>query len=227
MEYKIKIEENQALWKQVEKTDEDYMKDVNVGRRFKSIDPHYQLLQATKIFGAYGSCFGVEDERFTEIKIGQKLIGDIQVDLMICRYNAILRYTIPKGEKTSIHGNYPIGSSIQVSYISNKGKHVIDDDYVKKLQTDAFTKGLSKLGFNADVFMGKFDGNKYETIEDIGVKGIEATDSQIKELLKLRESANEEQQQWIDNKMLKGLSQRQADTAITKLKGMLDGNRNN
>ena len=32
---------------------------------------------------------------------------------------------------------------------------------MKKVATDALTKGLSKLGFNADVFMGKFDDNKY------------------------------------------------------------------
>ena len=37
----------------------------------------------------------------------------------------------------------------------------VDDDCIKKVATDALTKGLSKLGFNADVFMGRFDDNKY------------------------------------------------------------------
>ena len=37
----------------------------------------------------------------------------------------------------------------------------VDDDFAKKVATDALTKGLSKLGFNADVFMGRFDDNKY------------------------------------------------------------------
>jgi hypothetical protein len=27
--------------------------------------------------------------------------------------------------------------------------------------TDGLTKALSHLGFNADVFLGEFDGNKY------------------------------------------------------------------
>jgi hypothetical protein len=31
----------------------------------------------------------------------------------------------------------------------------------KRLDTDGLTKALSLLGFNADVFMGKFDDNKY------------------------------------------------------------------
>ena len=51
---------------------------------------------------------------------------------------------------------FPIHSSIK--YHSN-GR--VDDDFMKKVATDALTKGLSKLGFNADVFMGKFDDNKY------------------------------------------------------------------
>jgi hypothetical protein len=36
-----------------------------------------------------------------------------------------------------------------------------DADFAKKVETDALTKGLSKLGFNADVFMGLYDDHKY------------------------------------------------------------------
>jgi len=32
---------------------------------------------------------------------------------------------------------------------------------MKKATTDGITKCLSMLGFNADVFLGKFDDNKY------------------------------------------------------------------
>ena len=53
-------------------------------------------------------------------------------------------------------GELPIHSSIK--YGAN-GRY--DDDFAKKVATDALTKGLSKLGFNADVFMGLFDDNKY------------------------------------------------------------------
>jgi hypothetical protein len=37
----------------------------------------------------------------------------------------------------------------------------VDEDAPKKAMTDGLTKALSHLGFNADVFLGKFDGNKY------------------------------------------------------------------
>jgi hypothetical protein len=36
-----------------------------------------------------------------------------------------------------------------------------DEDAPKKAMTDGLTKALSHLGFNADVFLGEFDGNKY------------------------------------------------------------------
>ena len=37
----------------------------------------------------------------------------------------------------------------------------IDDEYAKKSATDALTKGLSMIGFNSDIFLGKYDDNKY------------------------------------------------------------------
>jgi hypothetical protein len=36
-----------------------------------------------------------------------------------------------------------------------------NSDIFKKATTDALTKGLSVLGFNADVFLGLWDDNKY------------------------------------------------------------------
>ena len=47
-------------------------------------------------------------------------------------------------------GQFPVANNISV------GK-----DSVKKLTTDTLTKALSMLGFNADVFLGLFDDNKY------------------------------------------------------------------
>ena len=36
-----------------------------------------------------------------------------------------------------------------------------DTDWPKKLETNTISKALSKLGFNADVFMGQFDDGDY------------------------------------------------------------------
>ena len=96
------------------------------------------------MFGAFGYGFGVKDEKYTPI-LNDTLIV----------YTATFYYKY-KDEADDVLGEFPISSSIKVM-MGNR----VDDDCIKKVQTDALTKGLSKLGFNADVFMGRFDGNKY------------------------------------------------------------------
>ena len=57
-------------------------------------------------------------------------------------------------------GNKCYGVPILATSQKHFGKRV-DDDAFKKATTDGITKGLSYFGFNADVFLGKFDDNKY------------------------------------------------------------------
>ena len=38
---------------------------------------------------------------------------------------------------------------------------MLDDNFAKKIETDTLTKAISKLGFNADIFLGKFDDVRY------------------------------------------------------------------
>lgn len=143
------MSEKTALWKKVEKTDQQYLKDVTFGsHKFKSIDAQYQLLKATTEWGPYGSSWGVKNESFTPIMTGDNSVASIL-------YNATLYY--PDGE-------FPINSDIRLNTKTKNG-YVENKDWAKKVSTDAFTKGLSKLGFSADVFMGGYDGNKYDSIE--------------------------------------------------------------
>jgi hypothetical protein len=106
-------------------------------------------MTATETFGPFGTGWGVKDERIEKWE-----------DVGLAVYTGTLWY-IPAEFKKGIpviksSSEFPIHSSIK--YHSN-GR--VDDDFMKKVATDALTKGLSKLGFNADVFMGKFDDNKY------------------------------------------------------------------
>ena len=50
-------------------------------------------------------------------------------------------------------------------YMDRK-QEMVDADFAKKIETDALTKALSKLGFNADVFMGLYDDHKYVQMMD-------------------------------------------------------------
>lgn len=131
---KFDKEKNLKLWEAVEKTDPRFTRKVEYGRRrFTTIDAYYQIKRATELFGPYGKNWGIKDVdvSFIETKNG-----------MMAFYKAVFFY--PEGE-------FPIINSIFIK----------DDEWAKKIETDTITKGLSRLGFNADVFMGLFDDNRY------------------------------------------------------------------
>jgi len=139
-----KKKKNLFLWEQVETTDPEFTTKVNQRGGFTAIGAQYQIKNATEVFGAFGYGFGVKDEKYTPI-LNDTLIV----------YTATFYYKY-EDEAGDVNGEFPISSSIRVMMGSK-----IDDDCIKKVQTDAITKGLSRLGFNADVFMGRFDDNKY------------------------------------------------------------------
>jgi hypothetical protein len=137
---------NMKLWNSVKTTDPNFTKKVNQRGGFTAIGAQYQLRTATETFGPFGWGWGVKDERIEKWE-----------DVGLAVYQATLWYNIDAyGTDDETYGTIPIHSSIK--YHSN-GR--VDDDFMKKVATDALTKGLSKLGFNADVFMGMFDDNKY------------------------------------------------------------------
>ena len=59
----------------------------------------------------------------------------------------------------------------------DRNNTMVDDNFAKKIETDALTKAISKLGFNADIFMGKFDDVRYvsEMKKEFAEKKSEAT----------------------------------------------------
>jgi hypothetical protein len=129
-----------GFWNSVMTTDPKHTKEVGFGRKFTSINAQYQLQEMTRAFGRIGEGWGIEAESFNVI-----------IDNLLS-YQATLWYT--DGGKNY---SFPINSSIQI--VTNKGK--LDDEIYKKVSTDALTKGLSKLGFNADIFLGLWDDNRY------------------------------------------------------------------
>lgn len=139
---------NMELWNKVCETNKKYIKEVNNGSRtFFSIDSYYQLEVATKLWGSFGFKWGVKDETFTIIPDGKTAL-----------YTANLFY--PADDEKA--GYIPIHSDIKVYF--NKGN--FNSDWTKKAATDALTKGLSKLGFNHDVFMGVFDDKYHDPIDN-------------------------------------------------------------
>ena len=51
-------EKNMLLWNKVSKTNPKNTKTVKFGRSFTAIDPHSQVMEATRMFGPAGSGWG-------------------------------------------------------------------------------------------------------------------------------------------------------------------------
>lgn len=135
-------DDNLKLWQSVEKTDPNHTKKANVGgNKITAIAPQYQIMNATRVWGSYGTSWGFKTITH-DYSLAEKfnLVG----------FHGLFYYP---------YGEFPITSSIKL--YKDNALTKVDDDWAKKLETDTLTKALSKLGFNADVFMGRYDDVKY------------------------------------------------------------------
>lgn len=132
---------NMDLWRKVEKTNPAHTKQVNFGRKITAIDPYRQIENATAQFGPAGTGWGWEVKRVEHIPA----INEVCVLISLWH-----------GE-----GGGRVEQWGQASLYIDKNETKKDTDCMKKATTDGITKCLSLLGFNADVFLGKFDDNKY------------------------------------------------------------------
>ena len=131
---------NLSFWESVQTTDPNFTKEVGFGRKFTSINAHYQVREMTRAWGKIGQGWGVDSEHFW----------------MVC--DGLLAYQAKLWYKDGVDKYY---YDINSSIATHNGKGKLDDECFKKVSTDALTKGLSKLGFNADVFLGMWDDNRY------------------------------------------------------------------
>ena len=133
---------NLELWNKVEKTNPKYTKKANVkGNNITSIAPQYQIKNVTEQFGVYGKTWG-----FKYLDFDYTLVDSVGIVVL----HAV--FFFPDGE-------FPIKNA--QSIFMDNAKTKVDDNFAKKLETDTLTKAISKLGFNADIFMGLFDDVKY------------------------------------------------------------------
>ena len=141
--------EAMRIWDKVCNTDKLHTKEVKYGsRKFTAIDAQYQIMEATKLWGPYGHEWGVRDCKYGMINDSQGNPKEIYLDA---------RFFYPHGVEPS---DKEICTGTATFDISTDMAFKMDDECRKKLLTDLTTKALSKLGFNADVFMGRFDGSR-------------------------------------------------------------------
>lgn len=142
---------NMQIWDQVEKSDIDHTKAVPYGSfKFTAIDAQSQLKRATEIFGPCGLGWGTRHETFEPI-----VVDPADPHYTLLKYQAQFFWKLGDQE-----GCFDIASDIEL-FEKSKNEWRRTTDPVKKCRTDAVTKALSWLGFNADVFLGKFEDQKY------------------------------------------------------------------
>lgn len=133
---------NLELWNKVEKTNPNYTKKAKVGgMSITAIAPQYQIMMVTEQFGVYGKTWG-----FKNIELDYSLVE---------KYDMV----VFKGTFFFPEGQFEIVNSSKL--FMDRNKKMLDDNFAKKIETDTLTKAISKLGFNADIFLGKFDDVKY------------------------------------------------------------------
>tara|TARA_R110000796_G_scaffold76589_9_gene171237 strand:- start:1556 stop:2020 length:465 start_codon:yes stop_codon:yes gene_type:complete len=138
------MSDNLKLWNSVCESDPKYLKKVSFGSRsFTAIDPQYQVMKATDAFGPVGDGWGWH----ADTAVHQLSNGDAAI---------ISNVSIWHGSQANVFGPFP---GCRKLFDAAKGR--LAEDAPKMSVTDGLTKGLSHLGFDADVFLGKMDGNKY------------------------------------------------------------------
>jgi hypothetical protein len=145
---KTKVQDNLSLWNKVQTSKSETLKGVNLGRKFKSINAHSQVMAATEQFGPMGLGWGYEPTY-------EEIFGMLRCQLKM--------WAIIDGQRSEFYseGGCAIEPVAGTDARSIRKAGMANSDIFKNATTDALTKGLSVLGFNADVFLGLWDDNKY------------------------------------------------------------------
>lgn len=133
---------NTRIWAAVDKTNPTDTKVVKKGYKLTAIDAYSQIKRATELFGPIGEGWGYDYE-------WHLLPNDTVLIMVTLWYDGDRSKYIKHCAQCCIMKK------------SKQGEVGADEDAFKKALTNAITKCLSMLGFNADVFLGKFDDNQY------------------------------------------------------------------
>ncbi len=143
------------IWNKVATTLPKFTKRAKVnGHQQTAICATYQGMVATALWGAYGEKWGLRNINYDHSMVESLGLTFLKADFF---------YPSKEGEGEA---SFEIGNSHKIWYMTqgnngNEGYKKIDEDWVKKIETNTISKALAKLGFSADVFMGKFDDADY------------------------------------------------------------------
>ncbi|KHT34425.1 hypothetical protein [Pectobacterium carotovorum] len=204
---------NLSIWQGVQRTNpahtrrKETWKWVNgkqeLLRAVTSVNPTYQIMRATEVFGPFGLGWGVEvtEERFDpglplmepvfdssgrEINRKPMRDGDGSLVRALNHTMQIRLWYVLDG----VRGEFPAFGHTKYLYAKNSGGMVCDDEVGKKSLTDAITKGLSALGFSADIYMGMFDDDEYKNKNEAEF-GIKNASDKAEDVVRFRSELDE------------------------------------
>lgn len=138
--------DNLRLWKRHADIDPKFTKAIT-GRDYTgtSPNPQYVIQCLTDLFGPVGQGFG-----WRVVAEGFERFGDTA--LHWCR---IEFWHTDRANTFEAYGQ------TKAAYITSKGLHRVDEDAPKKSLTDAIVKAASQIGVAANIFLGRWDDQKY------------------------------------------------------------------
>lgn len=185
--------DNLEIWKSVEKTDTTFTKQVNQRGGYTAISPQYQAKMATEKFGPYGHGWGLAESDFD--------MSMFESTGMVI-HKAVFFYLLDGAVIT-----FPISNAINPQ-MGTGDKKRNDEDWCKKVETNTISKALSRLGFNADIFLGLFEDREYmEALQT--EQAIEKAEDKEAEIIKQQEELTA----YITNQ-LDGIKEYQGASAI-------------
>ena len=134
--------DNLKLWDYIAETDPAHTKRINQRGGFTAIDTYHQIYLLTKTFGPAGTGWGWEVE-------------EVQYPPNDTVWVKIRFWHGSRDSWFHAFGQKELNSG------QRDGKPRADEDALKKALADAIGKAASYIGCNADVYLGKFDDNKY------------------------------------------------------------------
>jgi hypothetical protein len=143
--------QNVKLWDSVKHTNPKHIRGFDKGTyKGTATDPIHLYRVATEHFGPCGIGWGwtvTRDEVITDDTDPSSMMHYMEIDLWYQWGGEV--------------GHIPCCGGTPLAYTAKSGRRMVDEDAKKKSLTDAITKGLSFLGFTADVRLGMFDDEKY------------------------------------------------------------------
>lgn len=140
------MNDNMKLWKSHEDIDPKFTKAIT-GKAYRgtSPNPQYVIRCLTELFGPVGIGFGwrVIAEDFT--KLGEETLHWCRIEFW-------------HTDRANIYESY---GQTKAAYPTSSGKFMVDEDAPKKSLTDAIIKAASHVGIGANIFLGRWDDQKY------------------------------------------------------------------